>query len=171
MQKYLIVGIIAAVILIETGLAFYFIPDSKQVTAQFREEIKNELVKEFDGDGDLLGDKIPEVEKGGKLIEKDLGEYDITIHDSKSGTTYAVDCRVVCTINENDDNKFKEMYELNKYRVREQVMIQFREAKIEDLAERQLGLIKKSISKNINNLFDGKILREVHLPAFNYYAQ
>ena len=100
-----------------------------------------------------------------------MGEYDITIHDSKSGTTYNVDCRVVCTINENDDNKFKEMYELNKYRVREQVMIQFREAKIEDLAERQLGLIKKSISKNINNLFDGKIIREVHLPAFNYYAQ
>ena len=56
MGKFLIVGIIAAVILIETGLAFYFIPDSKQVTAQFREEIKNELVKEFDGDEDLLNE-------------------------------------------------------------------------------------------------------------------
>ena len=171
MQKYLIVGIIAAVILIETGLAFYFIPDSKQVTAQFREEIKNELVKEFDGDGDLLGDKIPEVEKGGKLIEKDLGEYDITIHDSKSGTTYAVDCTVVCTINEDDKSDFEKLYEVNQYRVREQIMIQFREANIEDLAEKQLGLIKKRISKNINELFDGKMLREVHLPEFNYYQQ
>ena len=34
MGKFVIVGIIAAVILIETGLAFYFIPDSKKVTAQ-----------------------------------------------------------------------------------------------------------------------------------------
>ena len=171
MGKFLIVGIVAAVILIETGLAFYLIPDSKQVTDQFREDIKNELVKEFGGGEDLLADKIPKVEKDEKLIEKDLGEYAITIHDSKSGTTYAVDCRVVCTINKNDDKKFIEMYKDNKFRVREKVMIQFREAKIEDLAEKQLGLIKQKISMNINNLFDGKILREVHLPAFNYYAQ
>ena len=171
MQKYLIVGIIAAVILIETGLAFYFIPDSKQVTAQFREEIKNELVKEFDGDEDLLNDKIPEVEEGGKLIEKDLGEYDITIHHSKSGTTYAVDCMVVCTIKDDDDKTFDKIYETNQYRVREQIMIQFREAKIEDLAGNQLGLIKKRISRNINNLFDGVTLREVHLPEFSYYLQ
>jgi hypothetical protein len=63
------------------------------------------------------------------------------------------------------------MYKDNQYRVREQIMIQFREANIEDLAEKQLGLIKKKISKNINNLFDGKMLREVHLPEFNYYQQ
>ncbi|MEC8161650.1 MAG: hypothetical protein VX111_10970, partial [Planctomycetota bacterium] len=157
------------VILIETGLAFYFIPDSKTVTAQFRENIKKELIDEFDGDEDLLGEKGNEEDV--EIIEKDLGKYDITIHDSKSGTTYAVDCMVVCTIDKDDDKTFVEMYKDNQYRVREQVMIQFREAKIEDLAERQLGLIKKSISKNINNLFDGKILREVHLPAFNYYAQ
>ena len=169
MGKFLIVGIIAAVILIETGLAFYLIPDSKTVTAQFRENIKKELIDEFDGDEDLLGEKGNEEDV--EIIEKDLGKYDITIHDSKSGTTYAVDCMVVCTIDKDDDKTFVEMYKDNQYRVREQIMIQFREANIEDLAEKQLGLIKKKISKNINNLFDGKMLREVHLPEFNYYQQ
>ena len=168
MGKFFIVGIIVAVILIETGLALYLVPDSKQVTARFREDIKKELVAEFDGDEDLLGRKGQEDEK---LIEKELGEYDVTIHDSKSGTTYAVDCTVVCTINEDDKSDFEKLYEVNQYRVREQIMIQFREANIEDLAEKQLGLIKKKISKNINNLFDGKMLREVHLPEFNYYQQ
>ena len=169
MGKFLIVGIIAAVILIETGLAFYLIPDSKTVTDQFCAEIRDELAKEFDGDEDLLGEKGNEEDV--EIIEKDLGKYDITIHDSKSGTTYAVDCMVVCTINKDDDKTFVKMYEDNQYRVREQIMIQFREANIEDLAEKQLGLIKKKISKNINNLFDGKMLREVHLPEFNYYQQ
>jgi hypothetical protein len=169
MGKFLIVGIIAAVILIETGLAFYLIPDSKTVTAQFRENIKKELIDEFDGDEDLLGEKGNEEDV--EIIEKDLGKYDITIHDSKSGTTYAVDCMVVCTIDKDDDKTFVKMYKDNQYRVREQIMIQFREANIEDLAEKQLGLIKKKISKNINNLFDGKMLREVHLPEFNYYQQ
>ena len=168
MGKFFIVGIIVAVILIETGLALYLVPDSKQVTARFREDIKKELVAEFDGDEDLLGRKGQEDEK---LIEKELGEYDVTIHDSKSGTTYAVDCTVVCTINEDDKSDFEKLYEVNQYRVREQIMIQFREANIEDLAEKQLGLIKKRISKNINELFDGKMLREVHLPEFNYYQQ
>ena len=168
MGKFFIVGIIVAVILIETGLALYLVPDSKQVTARFREDIKKELVAEFDGDEDLLGRKGQEDEK---LIEKELGEYDVTIHDSKSGTTYAVDCTVVCTINENDKSSFDKLYKDNQYRVREQIMIQFREANIEDLAEKQLGLIKKRISKNINELFDGKMLREVHLPEFNYYQQ
>ena len=168
MGKFVIVGIIAAVIVIETSLAFIFIPDSKKVTAQFRKDIKKELVEEFEGDEDLLGEKGNEEEK---LIEKELGTYDITIHDSKSGTTYAVDCTVVCTINEDDTTIFDEMYEDNQYRVREKIMIQFREANIEDLAEKQLGLIKKRISKNINDLFDGKMLREVHLPEFNYYQQ
>ena len=171
MGKFLIVGIIAAVILIETGLAFYFIPDSKTVTAQFRDDIKKELVEEFDGDADLLSEKILNDEKGEKLIEKDLGKYDITIHDSKSGFTYTVDCMVVCTIKDDDDKTFDKMYEDNQYRVREQIMIQFREAKIEELATNQLGLIKKRISKNINDLFDGVTLREVHLPEFSYYLQ
>ena len=170
MGKFLIVGIIAAVIVIETSLAFIFIPDSKQVTAQFREEIRDELAEEFGGASakELLGDKGKEKEE---LLEKELGVYDITIHDSKSGTTYAVDCMVVCTIDKDDDKTFVKMYKDNQYRVREQIMIQFREANIEDLAEKQLGLIKKKISKNINNLFDGKMLREVHLPEFNYYQQ
>ena len=169
MGKFLIVGIIAAVILIETGLAFYFIPDSKQVTAQFRREIKKELVEEFGGSEDLLPESVDGAKV--KLIEKDLGKYDITIHDSKSGATYAVDCMVVCTIKDDDDKTFDKMYEDNQYRVREQIMIQFREAKIEELATNQLGLIKKRISKNINDLFDGVTLREVHLPEFSYYLQ
>ena len=169
MGKFLIVGIIAAVILIETGLAFYFIPDSKQVTAQFREDIKRELVEEFGGSEDLLPESV-DGEKV-KLIEKDLGKYDITIHDSKSGSTYTVDCMVVCTIKDDDDKTFDKIYKTNQYRVREQIMIQFREAKIEELATNQLGLIKKRISKNINDLFDGVTLREVHLPEFTYYVQ
>ena len=78
---------------------------------------------------------------------------------------------VVCTIKDDDDKTFDKMYEDNQYRVREQIMIQFREAKIEELATNQLGLIKKRISKNINDLFDGVTLREVHLPEFSYYVQ
>ena len=171
MGKFLIVGIIAAVIVIETSLAFIFIPDSKQVTAQFRKEIRDELAEEYGGASakKLLGDKGKEKEE---LLEKELGVYDITIHDSKSLTTYAVDCEVVCTISKNDAKAFDDLYENNKYRVREKIMIQFREANIEDLAEKQLGLIKKRISKNINDLFrDGEMIREVYLPVFNYYQQ
>ena len=72
MGKLLIVGIIAAVIVIETSLAFIFIPDSKQVTAQFRAEIRDELAEEFGGANakDLLGDKGEEKEE---LLEKELG--------------------------------------------------------------------------------------------------
>ena len=169
MQKYLIVGIIAAVILIETGLAFYFIPDSKQVTAQFREEIKKELVEEFGGSEDLLGERVNEEDV--ELIEKDLGAHEIIIRDSKSGAIYAVDCMVACTIKDADGTTFDKMYEANKYRVQEQIMIQFREANIDDLAEKQLGLIKKRISKKIDDLFGGKMIREVHLPEFSYYLQ
>ena len=169
MGKFLVVGIIAAVILIETGLAFYFIPDSKEVTAQFREDIKRELVEEFGGSEDLLGERVNEEDV--QLIEKDLGEHEILIHDSKSGATYAVDCMVACTIKYADDTTFDEMYEVNKYRVQEQIMIQFREANIDDLAEKQLGLIKKRISKKIDDLFGGKMIREVHLPEFSYYLQ
>ena len=169
MGKFLIVGIIAAVILIETGLAFYLIPDSKQVTAQFREEIKKELVEEFGGSEDFLGERANEEEV--KLIEKELGAHEIIIHDSKSGVIYAVDCMVACTIKDADGTTFDEMYLANKYRVQEQIMIQFREANIDDLAEKQLGLIKKRISKNINELFGGKMIREVHLPEFSYYLQ
>ena len=171
MGKLLIVGIIAAVIVIETSLAFIFIPDSKQVTAQFRKEIRDELAEEFGGASakELMGDKGKEKEE---LLEKELGVYDITIHDSKSGSTYAVDCEVVCTISKTDEKAFDDLYENNKYRVREKIMIQFREANIEDLAEKQLGLIKKRISKNINDLFrDGEMIREVYLPVFNYYQQ
>ena len=50
-------------------------------------------------------------------------------------------------------------------------MIQFRAAKIEDLVEKKLGLIKERIKTNINALLPKEHVKEVFLPDFNYYQQ
>ena len=167
MGKILIVSVVTAVVLIETAVALILIPSGDEVAEQVRQDIQNEW-REERGDADLL-------EKGEEedveLVEVDLGAFDITIHDNKAQSTYAVDCKVVGTIKKEEKSDFDTLYENNKNRVREKIMVEFRSAKVEELAESELGLIKQRISENINQLFRKTLLREVFLPEFNYYQQ
>ena len=167
MGKIVIVCIVTAVVLIETAVALILIPTGDEVAEKVRQDIQNEWKEEL-GDADLL-------EKGEEedveLVEVDLGAFDITIHDNKAQSTYAVDCKVVGTVKKEERSDFDTLFENNKNRVREKIMVEFRSAKVEELAESELGLIKQRISENINQLFRKTLLREVFLPEFNYYQQ
>ncbi len=165
MGKIVIASIIGAVILVETAVAVLLIPNPPEVAAKVREGLKAEYANSVE-DADLLGDDAE-----GPVVEVELGEFNITIHDMKSQSTYTIDCAVMATVGENDESEFMELLELNKSRLREKIMIEFRNAKVGDLSDSELGLIKRRILEKSNALFGKPLIRAVLLPDFNYYQQ
>ena len=165
MGKIIIASIVGTVILVETAVAVLLIPDPPEVASKIRADLKAEYQKSRE-DSDLLGD-----DEDGPVVEVGLGEFNITIHDMKAQSTYTIDCNVMATVGEKDETEFVELLELNKSRLREKVMIEFRNAKVGDLADSELGLIKRRILEKSNALFGKPLIRAVLLPDFNYYQQ
>lgn len=165
MGKIVIASIIGLVILVETTVAFILSPSPDDVAARLRDEIKKDYESSL-ADGDLLDEK-----ETGPVVEVELGSFSISIHDQESQSTYTIDCNVMATVRQKDETEFAELVEINQNRLREKIMIEFRNAKVEELAETELGLIKRRILEKSNALFGKPIIKAVLLPDFNYYQQ
>ena len=74
-------------------------------------------------------------------------------------------------MDEREQAELTTLLELNKARLRERITVEFRNAEITDLADSELGLIKRRILEKSNALFGKPLLRSVLLPDFNYYQQ
>ena len=165
MGKIIIASVIGVVILVETAVAFILAPSPEDVAAKIRADMKSDYNSSID-DADLLDEN-----ETGPLVEVELGKFNITIHDIKAQSTYTIDCTVMATVRERDESEFTELKELNQSRLREKIMIEFRNAKVGDLADSELGLIKRRILEKSNALFGKPLIKAVLLPDFNYYQQ
>lgn len=156
---------VVLVIGLETGAAFLLVPSPTAVSEQVRAEIQ--AAQEAGVlDADLLTGS-----KDGKMVEVELGDFSITVHHQASETSYTISCKVIGTVDEREQGELTTLLELNKARLRERITVEFRNAEITDLADSELGLIKRRILEKSNALFGKPLLRSVLLPDFNYYQQ
>jgi flagellar basal body-associated protein FliL len=163
--KMIAAVVIVLVIVIESVVAFVVTPDPKQIAADVRAEIKAEY-EEATPDADLVIS-----EDGKPQVEIELGQFDVAIHDAAADTTYHVMCKVVGSVNEEDQPEFTELLANNQNRMRERIMIEFRSASVADLNEAGLGLIKRRILEKSNALLGKPLIKKVIFPEYNYFVQ
>ncbi|HAN96447.1 MAG TPA: hypothetical protein DCQ98_02980 [Planctomycetaceae bacterium] len=163
--KLLIGGVVLIVLALEIGVALMLTPSPKEVADQVRSQIEAETKTES-SDTDL----VPDADSGPQ-IEVELGEFNITVHQQASESSYTIACKVIGTVAEKDKDEVTALKEKNQARLRERIMIEFRNADIQDLTDSELGLIKRRILEKTNALFGKPLLTSVLLPDFNYYQQ
>lgn len=165
MGKMIAAVVIALVVVIESVVAFMVTPDPQQIA----EEIRSEIASEYETatpDADLLV-----AEDGKPLMEVELGQFNVAIHDAAADSTYHVNCTVVASIAEEDQSEFNDLLKNNQHRLRERIMIEFRSASPSDLNEAGLGLIKRRISEKSNALLGKPLIKKVIFPEYNYFVQ
>jgi flagellar FliL protein len=117
----------------------------------------------------------------------DLGKYSITSFQPASNTTLLIDFHMFGTVAADAstshapegehgaeapaDDEFTRLFEKNKHRLRDQVIVIIRSAEITDFADPSLGLIRRKILEKSNRLLGKPLLEEVIFSDFSLVEQ
>ncbi len=163
MGKLKVVGMVAAVVLVECAFAYMLIPsaaaDPQAVEAAIRA-----------AEADLMGNKKERVNVEDE-IEVDLGQFRVTSYQPATDTTFRVNFHLFGTIAEEDKDEFDVLKEANEARLREQVNVIVRAAEIPELTDPTLGLIKRRILDKINRILGKQLVKGVIFSDMSFVEQ
>jgi flagellar FliL protein len=99
--------------------------------------------------------------------EVDLGEFSVTSFQPVSGTTLSINFHLYGAVLEADDAEFHELFEENRHRFRESVIVIVRSSDLADLTDAGLGLIKRKVLEKTNRALGEPLLKDVVFSEFS----
>ena len=166
MGRLIIGAIVGAFVLAETIAVWMMLPDPESIAEDVRREIREKAKENGVGEEDIL-----DLGDAGPLVEIELGDFNVSIHQASSNTTLYVNCKIMGCVKEDDQSAFEKMLATNKNRLRERILVELRSADPADIAEPGLGLIKRRILEKSNRLFEKPYLRSIVISEYNYFNQ
>lgn len=156
LPKLIIGGFVALVVIAETVIFFMMVPNGEQVAVL----AETKLIRKIENSMEKDGEEVIEDDEN-REVEVSLGEYGVTFTPVGSDRNYRVDFRLFGTVRNKDQKHFEALYAAREGRYRNRMMIEIRNATLDELNENQLGLIQRRILATSNQLFDEPILLEV----------
>jgi len=159
-------GFVSVIVVVEVVAASMFIP-----SAQDTERLARQYVAASTGDavaGGHEGERHGEEARHEEVEEVELGTFNITHFNPATNSTLSIDFELFGAVLAADAAEFHELFEKNKIRVREQVILTLHAAEAKDLSDAGLGLIKRQILEKTNRALGHPLLREVLFGKFNY---
>lgn len=183
--KLVAVFFVLAVVLTECLAAYFFFPSPSAATAMTEGAAESDAKGESASKGhskagqdkkDRKDKRGGREEKSGKegssdQIEIDLGEYSVTAASSAGNSMLQITFHLYGTVASADEQEFEELKKENEHRFREQVLVVVRGAKISDLTDAGLGLLKRNILEKTNKVLGRPILRSVIFSDFVFIEQ
>lgn len=150
--KLLFSGYITAIIILETFIFFFMVPSADDVAALAEAQLKERLEKTMAGEGEtVLNDA-----KGD--VEFPLGQYGVTFTPPGADRNHVVEFEVFGIVKEADKARLEELYSSRQGRFRHRMMLEVRNATMDELTENQLGLLQRRILATSNEILEEPIL-------------
>jgi hypothetical protein len=152
LPKIAVSGFIASVIIVETVLFFFFVPSADDVAAL----AEANLIKKVQADMEQAGEET--VDDVNKAVEFNLGDHSATFTPPGADRTYRVEFRLFGTVKVKDLKHLEELYVERAGRFRHRMMLEMRNATMDELNENQLGLIQRRILATSNEILEEPLL-------------
>jgi hypothetical protein len=104
-------------------------------------------------------------------IEHELGKFSVVIHDPAASSTMRINFYLIGILGEEQHKEFEELLAKNQHRLRDQVIFEIRNSRVEDLTDPGLGLLKRKILAKTNDLLGKPLLRTVVFSDFAFVEQ
>ncbi len=149
--KLIIGGFVAMVIVAETLIFFFMIPSADDVAALAEARLIDKVEASMRDSGEeTLNDE-------NARAEFPLGDFSVSFIPPGSNSNYRVDFPLVVTIYEKDEKAMELLFAKKKARFQHHIMLEVRNATVDELMESQLGLIQRRIlAKSIEVLEEGE---------------
>ncbi len=161
------IAAISMIVLVEVVAASMFVP-----SAQDTERLARQYVAASEGHSTLSGmpdsDSPDSTSHTEEIEELEMGSYNVTHFNPATNTTLSIDFELFGVVLAKDVVEFHELFDKNKIRVREQVIMILHAADSKVLSDAGLGLIKRQILEKTNRALGQPLLYEVLFSKFNY---
>lgn len=175
--KAVVLGLIMAVIGAECLFAFVYVTvatdkatsgEASAVAASGKHDSHDPHADHADDSPGKAGEhgEHGEHSAAGEEREVDMGDYSLTAFQPASNTTLLINFHLYGTITSEDEHHFTAQYEVNKHRIRDQVLTTIRSAEIADLTDPGLGLIKRQILEKTNRALGKPLLQGIVFSDF-----
>jgi flagellar FliL protein len=104
-------------------------------------------------------------------VEAELGKFNVVIHQPAANLTMRVNFHLIGTLPHESETEFNELLAKNEHRLRDQVIFEIRNSRVEDLTDPGLALLKRKILAKSNELLGKPILRTVLFSDFSFIEQ
>jgi len=157
--KLMIAAFVSIVIIAETLVFFFMVPSGEEVAALAEARLIS-AAREVDAAHD---EKAEEAEK---VIEYDLGTYSVSFVPPGADHNYRVEFRLFATVNAKDKDHLQTLMDEKQFRYRHRMILEIRNASLQELSENQLGLIQRRILATSTEVLGEPILLSI---GFNDY--
>ena len=159
-----VAAFVFVVILVECLIAYLYVPSRAQIAAAAQQKIAARHQTVDDAEEDQENQKKP-------TKEVDLEEFSVTAYQPVSNTTLRIDFHLYATIFHEDESDYNKRIQLNRHRIREQIIVIIRSSEVTDLTDAGLGLIKRKILEKTNRSLGKSLLRSVVFSDFSFLEQ
>jgi len=182
MIKPLLVGtFVAIVVLSECLFAYFLIPSTAEVEKWAKEKSAGHTASAGhdahandggrSGHGAADGHGGEGGEHSAHEVEVELGKFNVVIHQPAANLTMRVNFHLIGTLPNEASKEFEELLHHNEHRLRDQVIFEIRNSRVEDLTDPGLALLKRKILAKSNELLGKPILHTVLFSDFSYIEQ
>ncbi len=155
LPKIAISGFIATVVIVETVLFFFFVPSADDVAALAEANLIKKVQADMEHDGEET------IEDENKAVEFPFGMFSTTFTPAGADRTYRVEFDLFGTVKAKDMEYLQELYAECQMRFKHRLMLEIRNATMDELNENQLGLIQRRILATSNEIFEEPLLLAV----------
>jgi flagellar FliL protein len=102
------------------------------------------------------------------MREVNLGSYHVVTFNTDTGTSLNIDFELYGTVLAKEETEFTHLFEANKVRLREQILVTLRGSEVADLSDPDLGLLKRQILEKTNRTLGKPLLSEAIFSKFSF---
>ena len=178
-KPLMVATFVAVVVLTECLFAYFLIPSTADVEKWAKERSASTTASSGRAGhaGGHGGSEPGHSGEGGKTsehaheVEVELGKFNVVIHQPAANSTMRVNFHLIGTLPEEGKIEFDELFHHNEHRLRDQVIFEIRNSRVEDLTDPGLALLKRKILAKSNELLGKPILHTVLFSDFSYIEQ
>lgn len=160
LPKLVISGFITTIVVVETFIFFFMVPSADDVAALAEARLVKELKASMADAGEVV------LDKSNSIVEFSLGEYGITFTPPGSDRNHVVEFQAFGTVREHDEKRLDALFAARHGRFRHRMMLEIRNATMDELTENQLGLLQRRILATSNEILEEPILLGVGFNNF-----
>jgi hypothetical protein len=154
-SKLLVGAFVSAIVIAETVVFFFMVPSGEEVAA-LAESRLIAVAQEIDAKK-----KEENTHEEDSIVEFDLGTYSVSFVPKGADHNYRVEFRLFGTLHGKDEEHLQALFLERQGRFRHRMLLEIRNASLQELEENQLGLIQRRVLATSTELLGEAILLSV----------
>jgi flagellar FliL protein len=174
----MVVGVVVLVVVAECLGAYFLLPSASPTEAHAapettpekheKEKPEKEKGEKEKGEKHAKGPELKTELSSSEQVEADLGQFTIMAFQPVSGTTLRITVHIFGVVSQSETESFAMRMKEIQHRFRDQVIVTFRGAEPNDLADAGLGLLKRTILEKTNTMLGKPLLKMVIFSDFSF---